>query len=301
MKESEKKIYFMLAAGIFIISFAAILINLADAPPMIIAFYRMFFSALILTPIFLVKYREKAKLFLDYRPVIVGFFLAIHFILWITAFEYTNVANAVIFVAMQPLFTLLLEFLFAKEDLRQGVVIGVIFALVGSIIISMGDINMLFSKIWGDLLALAASVFAALYLFIGRSLRRKVDYFPYIYIVYTYAALFLGLFVLIRGLPFQGYGQINYLYFLGLALGPTLIGHSVLNYSVRFVPTTIVSLSILGEPIFTTILAWWILGEGITMVTLIGGTFILGGIYLSVTRKGKTDSKVEEGEVIINE
>ncbi|HKL76713.1 MAG TPA: DMT family transporter [Halanaerobiales bacterium] len=301
MKESEKKIYFMLAAGIFIISFAAILINLADAPPMIIAFYRMFFSALILTPIFLVKYREKAKLFLDYRPVIVGFFLAIHFILWITAFEYTNVANAVIFVAMQPLFTLLLEFLFAKEDLRQGVVIGVIFALVGSIIISMGDINMLFSKIWGDLLALAASVFAALYLFIGRSLRRKVDYFPYIYIVYTYAALFLGLFVLIRGLPFQGYGQINYLYFLGLALGPTLIGHSVLNYSVRFVPTTIVSLSILGEPIFTTILAWWILGEGITMVTLIGGSFILGGIYLSVTRKGKTDSKVEEGEVIINE
>ena len=301
MKESEKKIYFMLAAGIFIISFAAIFINLADAPPMIIAFYRMFFSALILTPIFIVKYRKKAKLFLDYRPVIVGLFLAIHFILWITAFEYTNVANAVIFVAMQPLFTLLLEFLFAKEDLRQGVVVGVILALIGSIIISMGDINMLFSKIWGDLLALAASVFAASYLFIGRSLRRKVDYFPYIYIVYTYAALFLGLFVLIRDLPFRGYGQINYIYFLGLALGPTLIGHSVLNYSVRFVPTTIVSLSILGEPIFTTILAWWILGEGITMITLIGGSFILGGIYLSVTRKERTNEQVKKGEVIIDE
>jgi len=301
MKQSEKKIYFMLAAGIFIISFAAILINLADAPPMIIAFYRMFFSSLILTPIFIVKYRKKAKLFLDYRPVIVGLFLAIHFILWITAFEYTNVANAVIFVAMQPLFTLLLEFLFAKEDLRQGVVLGVILALVGSIIISMGDINMLFSKIWGDLLALAASVFAASYLFIGRSLRKKVDYFSYIYVVYTYAALFLGLFVLIRGLPFRGYGQINYLYFLGLALGPTLIGHSVLNYSVRFVPTTIVSLSILGEPIMTTILAWWILDEGITMVTVIGGSFILGGIYLSVTRKGKSNKEVKEGEVIIDE
>ena len=301
MKESEKKIYFMLAAGIFIISFAAIFINLADAPPLIIAFYRMFFSSLILTPIFIVKYRKKAKLFLDYRPVIVGLFLAIHFILWITAFEYTNVANAVIFVAMQPLFTLLLEFLFAKEDLRQGVVVGVILALIGSIIISMGDINMLFSKIWGDLLALAASVFAASYLFIGRSLRRKVDYFPYIYIVYTYAALFLGLFVLIRDLPFRGYGQINYIYFLGLALGPTLIGHSVLNYSVRFVPTTIVSLSILGEPIFTTILAWWILGEGITMITLIGGSFILGGIYLSVTRKERTNEQVKKGEVIIDE
>ena len=300
MEKSENKIYFMLAFGIFIISFAAILINLADAPPMIIAFYRMFFSTVILTPIFVIKYRKKAKLFLDYRPILVGLFLAIHFILWITAFEYTNVANAVIFVAMQPLFTLLLEFLFAKEDLRQGVVIGVILALVGSIIISIGDINMLFSKIWGDLLALSASFFAALYLFIGRSLRKKVDYFPYIYIIYTYAALFLGLFVLIRDLSFTGYGQMNYLYFLGLALGPTLIGHSVLNYSVRFVPTTIVSLSILGEPIITTILAWWILGEGITKITVIGGMFILGGIYLSVTRKEKNE-EYKKGEAIIDE
>lgn len=301
MKESEKKIYILLAAGIFIISFAAILINLADAPPIIIAFYRMFFSALILTPYFLLKHRDKASLFLNYRTVIVGFFLAIHFILWITAFEYTNVANAVIFVAMQPLFTLILEFLFAKEDLRQGVVLGVVLALIGSIIISIGDMNVLFSKIWGDFLALAASIFAASYLFIGRSLRKKVDYFPYIYTIYTYAALFLGLFALLKGLSFGGYGGINYLYFLGLAVGPTLVGHSVLNYSVRFVPTTIVSLSILGEPVISTLLAWWILNESITLVTIFGGIFILGGIYLSVTRKEKSDGKIEEGEVIINE
>ena len=290
----------MLAAGIFVISFAAILINLAEAPPIIIAFYRMFFSSLLITPYFIFKHRDKASLFLDYRPAIVGFFLAIHFILWITSFEYTNVANAVIFVAMQPLFTLILELLFAREDLRQGVVFGVLLALLGSIIISIGDINLLFTKIWGDLLALAASFFAASYLFIGRSLRKEVDYFPYIYIIYTYAAIFLGIFAFAKGLSFTGYGGVNYLYFLAMAAGPTLIGHSVLNYSVRFVPTTIVSLSILGEPIITTLLAWWILDEGITMVTFLGGLFILGGIYLSVTRKEQTD-EVEKEEVLINE
>lgn len=301
MEHSEKKIYSMLGIGIFIISFAAIMINLADAPPIIIAFYRLFFSFLILTPVFIIKYRDKAALFLDYRPALVGLFLAFHFILWITAFEYTNVANAVIFVAMQPLFTLLLEFLFAKEDLRKGVVFGVLLAFLGSIIISVGDINLLFSKIWGDLLALGASAFAASYLFIGRSLREEVDYFPYIYIIYTYAALFLGLFVVLNDLSFTGYAKINYLYFLGLAVGPTLVGHSILNYSVRFIPTTIVSLSVLGEPIITTLLAWWILGESITLVTFIGGLFILGGIYWSVTRREKEDVLKEKGEFLIDE
>lgn len=299
MEKSNKKIYFMLIAGVFIISFSAILIKLADAPPIIIAFYRMLFSSILLTPVFLVKYKSKAKIFLDYRAVIVGFFLAIHFILWITAFEYTNVANAVIFVAMQPLFTLLLEYIFAKEDLRQGVVFGVVLALIGSVIISIGDINVLFSKIWGDLLALAASVFAASYLFIGRSLRKKVDYFPYLYTIYTYAALFLGIFAFIRGLDFSGHGSINYIYFLGLAIGPTLIGHSILNYSVRFVPTTIVSLSILGEPIFSTLLAWWILNERITFITILGGSFILGGIYFAL--RVKEDKVPNKSEVLKGE
>ncbi|MFW6409697.1 MAG: DMT family transporter, partial [Halanaerobiales bacterium] len=175
MQATETKIYLLLACGIIVISFAAIFINLAEAPPAIIAFYRMGFSSILLTPLFLIKYRDKASLFLDYRPAVVGLFLATHFILWITAFEYTNIANAVIFVAMQPLFTLLLEVFFAREDLREGVIFGVIMALVGSVIISIGDINMLFSKIWGDLLALAAAFFAGTYLFIGRRIREKID------------------------------------------------------------------------------------------------------------------------------
>lgn len=282
-----KKIYLLLGAGIFILSFSGILIKLATAPPLIIAFYRMLFTSIIITPVFFYKYRSHLKYFLDYRPAVVGIFLSIHFFLWMSAFEYTSVANAVIFIAIQPLFTLLLEFLFAREDLREGVILGIIMALIGSVIISIGDLNMLFSGIRGDLLALSASFFAACYLFVGRSLRKEIDYFPYIYIIYTYTAFFLGLLVLITATPARGYQPLNYLYFLGLAVGPTLVGHSSLNYSVRFIPTTIVSLAILGEPVITTILAWIIIGEKITMVTIIGGMLIMIGIYLAVTGKNR--------------
>ncbi|MFW6308819.1 MAG: EamA family transporter, partial [bacterium] len=212
MQKEKTGIYPLLATGVFVISFSGIFIRLAEAPSLIIAFYRMFYSILFLTPVFIYKYRDNFEYFLDYRPLIVGFFLAVHFFLWITAFEYTDVGNAVIFIALQPLFTYILEYLFAKEDLKEGVLLGILLALIGSIIISIGDLAVLVDKLWGDLLALMAAFFAACYLFSGRSLRKEIKYFPYIFLVYTYATLFMGLFILVRGIPFTGYSSQNYLY-----------------------------------------------------------------------------------------
>ncbi len=284
----RSKIYIILGIGVTVLSTSGILIKLSTAPPLIIAFYRMLISSLILTPYLLIKYRKELKGFLDIRIAIVGFFLAIHFYLWISAFEYTSVANAVIFIALQPLFTYILEYFFAKEDLYPGIISGILLALLGSIIISIGDINSLFSQVRGDLLALAGAFFAAAYLFTGRSLRKKMDYVPYLYIVYTYACIFLGVFSLLTRQPFTGFADYNYLYFIGLALGPTLIGHSALNYSVRILPATIVSLTILFEPVLTTFFAWLIFKEGITLMTFIGGMFIFIGIYKAISKKRKS-------------
>jgi len=288
----KKKIYILLGFGIFFLSLSGILIKLSTAPPLITAFYRMFFTVLILTPYFFLKHRDKISFFLDYRPVLVGFLLAVHFILWITSLNHTAISNSVIFVALQPIFTILLEYLFAREDLREGAVIGIIMAVIGSSIISIGDFFQMQDYLFGNLLALSAAFFAASYLFIGRGVRKKIAYFPYLYILYSYAAFFLGLGVIIFDIPFTGQGINNYLIFLGLALGPTLIGHSILNYSVRYLPTSVVSLSILGEPILTTFLAWLLLSEKVMLTTMIGGVFILGGIYLgSVYSYRKTNGK----------
>ncbi len=283
----ENKIYFILGAGIFIISFAGIFVAMADAPPLIIAFYRMFLSVVALLPLFIYRQDCKFALFYSKRQILVGFFLAVHFMLWVTAFEYTAVANAVIFVALQPIFTLLFEALWAREDLQKGIIIGVVISVVGSFIVGAGDIHNLFANIKGDFLAVMAAFFAGLYLFSGRSLRKELNYFPYIFTVYFYAAMFLFIGILISDYSFVGYGTRNWLLFLGLAIGPTLIGHSVLNLAVRYVPTTLVSVSIIGEPILTTILAWLLLGETITRLTFFGGTLILAGVAYTMTRKPK--------------
>ena len=279
--EYKKKIYILLTFGIFFLSLSGILIKIASAPPLITAFYRMLFTVVLLTPYFLIKHRSRIRYFLDYRPMLVGFLLALHFILWISSIQYTDISNSVIFVAMQPLFTIILEYLFAREDLKEGAVIGIIMAVIGSSIISIGDFYQLGDKLFGNFLALSAALFASSYLFIGRGVRKKLDYFPYLYILYTYAAIFLGAGVYIFDISFSGYGLNNYLIFLALAVGPTLIGHSILNFAVRYLPTSIVSLSILGEPILTTFLAWLLLDEAVRLTTMIGGVFILSGIYLA--------------------
>lgn len=279
--DSKKKIYILLTIGLFFLSLAGILIKLAAAPPLITAFYRMLFAVLILTPYFLSKHKSKIRYFLDYRPAVVGFLLAIHFILWISSIQYTDISNSVIFVALQPLFTIILEYFFAREDLQKGAVIGIIMAVLGSAIISIGDFYQLGDKLFGNFLALSAAFFAAAYLFIGRGVRKKLDYFPYLYILYSYAVVFLGIGVYLFKIPFTGYGVKNYFIFLALALGPTLVGHSILNYSVRFLSTSVVSLFVLGEPIITTTLAWFLLKEEVMLTTVLGGIFILGGIYLA--------------------
>lgn len=290
----KKKIYILLAVGIFFLSTSGILIKIASAPPLITAFYRMFFTVLILTPYFLIKHRKDARYFLDYRPVLVGFLLAIHFVLWISSIQYTDISNSVIFVALQPLFTIILEYFFAKDDLKEGAVIGIVMAVIGSSVISIGDFYQLGDKLFGNFLALSAALFAALYLFIGRGVRKKIDYFPYLYILYSYSVLFLGISVYLFDIPFTGYGTNNYLIFLALALAPTLIGHSILNLAVRYLQTSIVSLFILGEPIITTFLAWLLLNEQVQITTIFGGVFILSGIYFaSVYNNHQKQKKVK--------
>lgn len=290
--ENDIKIYIVLAIGVFIISFSGIIIKVITAPALIIAFYRVFLASIFLTPVFFIKYRSSIKYFLDIRPILVGFMLALHFYAWISAVQFTNVANAVIFIAIQPLFTLLLEYLFAREDVRKGAIAGVIFALAGSIIISFSDFYIILTRFYGDMLAILAAFLAACYLFLGRSFRKKIKYIPYIYIVYSYCALFLFIFVLFSGNSFTGYSNINYFYILLLALGPTLIGHSVLNLSIRYVPATIVSLAILGEPIMTTVLAMIILKERLTTATIIGGILILYGIFRAINSTHSNQKKL---------
>jgi drug/metabolite transporter (DMT)-like permease len=175
-------------------------------------------------------------------------------------------------------------------------------ALLGGLIVGLGDSCTLTdsrltcpplsdllagSAFWGNFLALLGALTVAGYLMIGRNLRARISLIPYIFIVYGIASLALLGYVTIAKQSLLGYPQLTYLWMLCLALIPQLIGHSTYNWALRYMPASLVSITTLGEPIGSAILAFFILSESPTALTLFGGMFILMGIYLaSITKNG---------------
>ncbi len=271
--------------GVIAVSFAAIFIRMADAPALAIAFYRMGLSSLMLFPVMYMQ-REKLRN-LDRRVIYfslaAGFFLALHFAFWVQAFTYTSVASAVVFVSTQPLFVTAMGLLFLREKINRLFLIGLLLAVGGGFLIGWGDLTMGEPEaIRGNLLALLGAIFAAFYFVLGSRVRATLGLLPYIFMAYTTAAIFLLGFCLIWGVPLLGYTSSTYTFFFLLALIPTIIGHSSLNWSLKYLPASFVALSILGEPVGATVFAFFILGEIPHYLTFLGGGIILIGIYLAL-------------------
>jgi drug/metabolite transporter (DMT)-like permease len=256
---------------------------MSAAPALVIATYRLTFASLFLTPYALWKNRQELKklspkVFL--WALLSGAFLALHFATWISSLKYINVSSSVVLVALQPVFVALGSFFIFQEKIPLKALLAGMLALSGTFVIGLGDLELGKTALWGDILAVTGAVFAAAYWMVGRSLRQILSLTAYTYVVYTTCALLLFLFTAGRGIPLFGYSARDWLLFLGLALIPTLGGHSSFNWALAYVQSIVVSLAILGEAVGATVLAFLLLGEMPGSLELIGGIIILAGLYL---------------------
>ncbi|WP_227763099.1 DMT family transporter [Zhaonella formicivorans] len=275
--------YVMIGFGIICISFGSVFAKMSAAPALVIATYRLTFASLFLTPYALWKNRQELKklspkVFL--WALLSGAFLALHFATWISSLKYINVSSSVVLVALQPVFVALGSFFIFREKIPLKALLAGMLALSGTFVIGLGDLELGKTALWGDILAVTGAVFAAAYWMVGRSLRQILSLTAYTYVVYTTCALLLFLFTAGRGIPLFGYSARDWLLFLGLALIPTLGGHSSFNWALAYVQSIVVSLAILGEAVGATVLAFLLLGEMPGSLELIGGIIILAGLYL---------------------
>lgn len=284
----------ILPVGLTVMSFASIFIRFCDAPPLIIAAYRLTLATLILLLLALPRtLRESRRLSRkEILPSLAaGLFLCFHFAFWITSLQYTTVASSVIFVTTNPIFVAVASTFILRERISLALLVSILMAVVGGTIIGWGDLGKGRDQLYGDFLSLLGAVMATGYLLVGRRVRQKVSLTTYITLVYGGAALFLILLAFLKGDAFFGYAPKDYLLFLLLAVGPQLIGHSSLNWALRFFSATLVAVVILGEPIGASILAYFILGENPGINLIWGGALVLLGIYLS-TREEKKLGKI---------
>jgi len=274
----------VLPLGLVAISFASIFIKLCEAPPLVIAAYRLGLAALILALFHLPQTLHEMKR-LSRKEILLtlfaGLFLSFHFAFWITSLKYTSVASSVIFVTTNPIFVALASLLLLREKISIALLFSILVAVAGGLLIGWNDWDQGKQTVYGDALALLGAVMATGYLLVGRRIRPKMGLGPYITLVYGVAGILLILFALLSGHPFFAYSPKDYFLFLLLALVPQLIGHTTVNWALRFFSATLVAVFILGEPILATILAYFLLGEPISRNIFLGGTLVLLGIYLS--------------------
>ncbi len=297
-----------LLAGVSAVSTAAIFIRFAQnggAPSIVIAAARLTFASLILAPVVVLRYRSDIQR-LNRKDLMLallsGFFLALHFATWITSLEFTTVASSVVLVTTTPLWVAIIAPLVLHERLGRTAVLGLTFALMGGIIVGLSDactwqvhqlscppIKTFFNgtAFFGNALALIGAWMAAGYLLVGKKIRARMELVPYLFIVYSMAALVLLVIMVGMGKRFLGLPALDYLWFLLLALIPQLFGHSIFNWSLKFLPASIVALTLLGEPVGSTILAFFIFNEKPGWVKIFGALFILGGIWLAAQQGGK--------------
>ncbi|MEJ8547257.1 DMT family transporter [Brevibacillus borstelensis] len=292
--------YLALFFGVLAISTSAIFVKLSDAPSPIIATYRLVFSVVLTLPLLFWNRGAIAEIMRTPRKqwllcALSGAFLASHFLLWFESLNYTSVASSTVLVTLQPLFAFIGGYFFFGEKLRPLALTGGLLAIAGSFVIGWGDFRVGGMALWGDILALAGAATVTGYWLIAQYIRQYLSSFSYTLVVYSITSVILVAYDLAFGYSLTGYSAANWGWFFCLALFPTLLGHSILNWIIKWLNTTTISMGILGEPIGTAILAYFILGEVVTMPQYVGGLIILAGIYLFI-RNNQTSKGVESGE-----
>lgn len=273
-----------LISGVLAVSTGAIFAKLAEAPALVIAAYRVGLASLILAPIAWWQARDELLGLekKDYMLALLsGFFLALHFSTWISSLSYTSVANSVVLVNTNPLWVGILTPLISKDRLTLMTKIGIVISVIGGAIIGAGDFATGGQALWGDFLALLGSICAAVYLLLGRNLRRKLSLLAYVIICYGSAAIILWVLVIALGLQVVGFSSGTYAAFAGMALVSQIIGHTSYNWALKWFSASLIAVSLLGEPIGATILAYIIFAETLTWTKIVGGSLILTAIYLA--------------------
>ncbi|NLE43820.1 MAG: DMT family transporter [Chloroflexi bacterium] len=274
--------------GVCAMSSAAILIRMAqaDAHSLVIAAWRLILATAVLAlPAFLTRRRELIALTrADWLTLLAsGALLAIHFGTWITSLSYTSVAASVVLVSTNPIFVALASHLLLHEHLSRGIVVGMALAFIGSVvIIGAGDMNhSSHHRLLGDVLALIGGVTAAGYVLLGRRMRARLSLLAYVFPVYGTAAVLLLASTLVAGLDPLPQQPRTWSWLWLIALGPQLLGHSSINWALRYLSAAYVTIAVLAEPVGSILLAWWLLNEPPVGLTLIGGPLILIGIALA--------------------
>lgn len=293
MKYIEKHPMIMIVVGIIGISLSAIFVKYSAAPSAVTAAFRLLWTVLLLSPAALGKREIRHEIMrMGLRNLILsalsGIFLALHFWTWFESLKHTSVASSTTIVCTEVIWVSLGYCMFMKGKLSGRAVAAIAVTLAGSVMIAFSDSMAEGAQLFGDMLALIAAVAVAVYVLIGKAVRKSLSTTAYTYVVYTVCAAALLLIAVFQGQTLFGYGSSAIVVGLLLAVFSTLLGHSIFSWCLKYFSPAFVSASKLCEPVAASIMAALLFGEMPAYMQILGGVLIIGGV-LYYSRIEKTE------------
>ncbi len=283
MKSIEKHPMIMIVIGVIGISLSSIFVKYSSAPSAVTAAYRLLWTVLLMTPAALGKREIRTEILRMGRrnfllSALSGLFLALHFWTWFESLQHTSVASSTTIVCTEVIWVSLGYWLFMKGRLSGKEICAIAAALAGSILIAFADSKAEGAHLYGDLLALLAAAAVAVYVLIGKAVRRSLSTTAYTYVVYASCAAALTIISAAQGQNLLGYGMSAVIVGLLLAVFSTILGHSIFSWCLKYFSPSFVSASKLCEPVAASVLAGFLFGETPVPMQVLGGLMIIGGV-----------------------
>ncbi len=272
------RLFLILGLAVLSVSTTSLVVrHLALVPAVVIAFWRMFTASGMLWLFSAVKPSGKLSAENKIPIILAGIFLGSHFATFFASIRFTSIASATLLGCLAPLFTSILEWL-SGEKLKEKVVTGLSLSLFGTLILQLNP-SQTGSTSFGNFLAIASSFFMALTWFQAKKIRKNTNTVVYGRTLFFISSVTIFLVILFTKESIFTFSSENFIWFLFLGFVPSILGHNLLNYSIRYISATSVSSVVLGEPIIASVLGYFIFGEKIPQSSWIGGPLILTGLY----------------------
>ncbi len=275
--------YLALLAGIAALSLSSLFVRWAQAPGPVTSFYRMLIAAAVMVPLMGLRQKQNGER-LNWRfwwlPALGGMMTALDHATWSIAIERTRVANATLLNNIAPLWVALIAWLIFKERMSGRFWVGLVFTLTGAGVVFSNDLLNNAHLGMGDLIAVLSSVFYAAYFLVTQRGRQHFHTLQYTALNVTAATFGLLIFNLAAGNALIGYSTQTYLTFLAAAFISQIVGYFSVGYALGHLPASVVSPTMILQPVLTALLAIPLVGEPLQPAQWIGGLVVLSGIYL---------------------
>ena len=274
-----KNKYVMLFIALLAVSSSAWVVRLLpDLSSTTIAFWRMFLASIMA---FTVSYKTILTFVPNKKILVAGLFLGFHFALFFKSVQLTSIAEAALLGTISPVFTEIYSLLFQKKSFSLRVFFGLFLALFGAFVL-INQSSFSSTSTTGNLLAVLCSIAMAAVLLIGKDVRKKVGLFEYSRWIFLYASVCLFIISYFENVSVLEFQNKDFGWFVFLAAIPTMVGHNIFYFLVKSLSATTVAAVPLGEPVISSIGAFFFFGEPVDAFVFFGGFITLLGVYFVI-------------------